>query len=206
MILLANYLQLHTLEQICAKFFFENLDASNYIEISRFAKQAGILELINSCNKYGRENFGKIYDSDILHQLTTEELRSFIGDDNLQITDKRGHTPPPSVQEKLLFLVIVRYLQSHQDMLGEIEDLLKNVRFHLMLQYELDSLKQNIAELDDKKLAEKCLIVLEANTALEPKPLGELMKAGKSLPRGCRGEFFSMKFIFIATPGGGYLT
>ena len=195
LILLANYLQLHTLEQICAEFFFENLDESNYIEISRFGKQAGILELINSCNKYGRENFGKICDTDILHQLTTEELRSFLAYDNLQITDKSGHMPPPSVQEKLLFLVIVRYLQNHQDMFGEIEDLLKNVRFHLIYKYELDSLKQTIAELDDKELAGKCLIVLEANTALEPKPLGELMKAGKSLPRRCQGEFNDNTFL-----------
>lgn len=200
LILLANYLQLHTLEKICAEFFVENLDDSNNLEILRFAKQAGILELINSCHKYALQNFGKLFlDSDILLQMTTEELESFVRDDNLCITDKSGHIPPPSMQEKLLFLMILRYFQNHQDMLGEMEELLKNVRFHLICKYGLDSLKQTIAELEDKKLVGKCLIVLEENAALQPKPLGELMEAGKTLPRQCRGGVFSMKFIVIAT-------
>ena len=162
----ANFLQLHSLEEKCAKYLHDYTDETTFLEISRFAKQVGIIPSIDFCRTFVETKFDKILSSGLIYDFTEDELEQVLRDYNIVVKDSHGCAPPPSIQEKIIFETIINFVNmkfaSEEGKRHEVFDnLVRHVRFISLMKYECDSLVETVIHLEDRALAVKCTNLLQ---------------------------------------------
>ena len=167
LIVTANFLQLHSLEEKCAKYLHEYTDETTFLEISRFAKQFGLIPLVNFCRTFVESNFYKILSSGLIYDFTEDEIEEVLRDYRIVVKDSHACAPPPSIQEKIIFEIIINFVnQKFSNEEGKkhevFDNLVRHVRFAALMKYECDSLVESVIKLGDKALAVKCTNLLQS--------------------------------------------
>ena len=151
----ANFLQLHSIESKCAEYLSEYIDETNYLEVSRFAKQIGIIPLLDSCMSFLESNFDKFFYSDLLYDFTTDELAHILSSQNFVVKDPHGCVPPWSIQEKIIFATVLKFATKGSK--HEVFDrLVRHVNFRALRKYERIGLAEIVSNVADKKLVAMC--------------------------------------------------
>ena len=168
----ANFLQLHSLEQKCAERLYEYTDETNVIEISRFAKQVGILPLIHLCRSFMESAFNKILHSDLIYDFTEDELKQVLHEFSIVVKDFHGCIPPVSIQEKMLFVAVIKFVNqkytSNDNKDKAFEKLSGYIRLDALMKYEHDSLMEFVNTLSDNSLKVKCAAALHNTREYNP--------------------------------------
>ena len=182
----ANFLQLYSLERKCAELIHENTDESNLLEVTRFAKQAGILPLIALCKSFLETNFGKILHTDLIYNFTADELEQVLCSFNIVIRDSHGIVPPLSIQEKLILKAVIKFVQlKFVDKNQRHETfcrLLKHIRLDEIMKFERKSILEILSKLEDRALEIQCVTAFKQTET--DKPIADQTeKAEMILPR-----------------------
>ena len=166
LIMAANFLQLHSLEQKCAESLYDYTDEANVIEISRFALQVGILPLIQLCRSFMESAFDKILHSDLIYDLTEDELKQILHEFSIVVKDIHGCIPPISIQEKMLLLAVIKFVNqkytSYDNKYKAFERLSGYIRLDALMKYEHDSLMEFVNALSDNSLKVRCATALKS--------------------------------------------
>ncbi len=201
LIVAANYLQLSSLESQCSLFISEHIDVSNIIEVKTFAECNGLLDLEKACNFFINENFGEILFSPTLLALDVLQVQKIIQNDSIRVFDSSAVVPPPSIQEKLLFKGLLWYAEevSHRLPLKEILPMLfPHVRFHLLMKYEIEAVREMVARCRHEELRLYCTEQLLKSVTEKPGTLKHFEDNNMPLYRNFECEFYIVNtFIFF---------
>jgi kelch-like protein 18 len=118
----ASFLGLQYVKTACALFLKSRLHPHNVLGIRDFADNLGCTSLLEQCNKYINRFFENVAQSDEFLNLSLDNLRSFIGNDDLNTTS-----------EKEVFEAVMSWLKYDIDgRKDKLPDLLALVRLPLL--------------------------------------------------------------------------
>eukprot|EP00794_Sanderia_malayensis_P007491 gene7491-8322_t len=188
LIVAANYLQLSSLEKGCTQFISQNTDESNIADVITFADQIGLLGLQTACRDYIRQNVGKILLSPSWLQFPVHLVESVLMDDSVFIHDAWSMLPPSSMQERILFEAVVKYVQNSSivdpySVVDTLKQLLKNVRLHLILKYEHESIRKIIDACENEDVKTVCQEIISPFSTGVPGTLQLFQEKQMPLPR-----------------------
>lgn len=163
LIVAANYLQFSSLENACSRFISQNIDESNLIEVSQFAEYGGLLSLQKACLVYKTNNFGSILNSSSWLELSVSDVKSILKQDDIRVYDSTEIVAPASIQEKLLLLAVLRYVQGavSDDMKESVlKQLVEGIRHQFISKYEIEEITNELKLCKNTKLVAVCNDVL----------------------------------------------
>lgn len=118
----ASFLGLHNVKNACADFLKSRLHPHNVLGIRNFADMLSCMSLLDQSNKYIHRFFEDVSHSDEFLNISFEDLRDLVGNDNLN-----------STSEKEVFEAVLRWLKHDENNRKDhLPDLLALVRLPLL--------------------------------------------------------------------------
>lgn len=158
----AFLLQMDDVFMRCQQHMTENMDASNCLGVYYFARDLGAEELADHAQRFLRQNFVQVCNSEEILELEAHQLGKLLSSDDLNVT-----------REETIMDVVLRWVKHSLLMDGEVRarhlpELLRKVRLPLINpDYLREAMKRNTALLADAECLEMLNEALEV-TSLHP--------------------------------------
>ncbi|XP_026162519.1 kelch repeat and BTB domain-containing protein 12 isoform X2 [Mastacembelus armatus] len=158
----AFLLQMDDVFTRCQQHMTENMDASNCLGVYYFARDLGAEELADRAQRFLRQDFVRVCQSEEILELEAHQLGKLLSSDDLNVS-----------REETILDVVLRWVKHNTLMEGEVRirhlpELLKKVRLPLISpDYLSEAMKRNTALLADAECLEMLKEALEA-AAMHP--------------------------------------
>lgn len=166
----AFLLQMDDVFTRCQQHMTENMDASNCLGVYYFARDLGAEELADHAQRFLRQHFVEVCQSEEILELEAHQLGKLLSSDDLNVS-----------REETILDVVLGWVKHNALMEGEIRvrhlpELLRKVRLPLISpDYLRESMRRNTALVSDAECLEMINEALDA-TAMHPSAVQRKLK------------------------------